>query len=335
MTFQGLKKLAFIIFSVQLILSAAHSSQGLTKADSILRDHLQSKNLAEFLQRLTKYSIPGDYEYLNQLIASNPDWKKANSLMKLHYDKGVFTLKKPTIARIDTAAGVTLELPVKPAKAYRINGHQVEFLASDLPPQRLQKIRKALNARKAAYWLLVPSADAIVGVSAQEAMMFSLLSIYDQDEFSRFDRGLLGEDTELGECRQPIEELMRAIVGHSVPIKSLKCAGEVLQIEMYKMNEQNAVIGVKSNQEFSVTLTESVSVSVVRSFKADAKGKFSQVAGQDSKTDLFVARFSPVSLDSKINGFCATECSKPMNVFWAKIEGSKKSPAVKTPEGKQ
>src|SRR6185312_11463353 len=132
----------------------ASASKALAPGDQIVRDFAKATGFRQWVGALTKYSIPGDYQYIEQTFKVYPNLTKDDSLPKLNFEKDTFQIR-------EGLSQVTLQYFPEEPHTFAINGQRVEFGPYELASQKMRKILSAMNkGGQASSFLLLPVAWA-------------------------------------------------------------------------------------------------------------------------------------------------------------------------------
>jgi hypothetical protein len=332
------------------------ASRGLGPGDQIVRDYSMAKGFRQWTETLTKHSIPGDYNYLEQAYKVYPSLTKNDSLPKMNFEKDTFQIR-------DGLSEVKLQyFPGQPT-TFAINGQKVEFNRYDLAPQ---KMRKLLNAMKktsqASHFLFLPVAWAQgSGVPTKLSVAaFSVMSATQASESPVMSTRLSSlmenvKDTTLWQrfyskniaCVQKIQSVEDVVSAQEkLDFDSMECSGASLRIHLSGTDDHGYNRDLVVDQDgFSVEQApgkrpiisrydlvspdpvtkgygddEPVSETSSPAQREAMGGQYEAVGGADrAMMDRYMGAAVPA-----VRQFCSSSCAGTLQTYWKILQSSDK-----------
>ena len=245
----------FLLGCLVLALAAsAQASKGMNISDEILFDFREAKTCKDFVIKTASKSLPGDREYVEALYKSNHGLSKDNTLPKMNFENGVFTLRE---GRTVTA----IHFSGKDHYQFEINSHEVALSPWDHPSVRYHKIVGALKEARTAHWSLMPvawadgsevsSKTAVLTLAISGALLTDDLQMHygtrygliRSGKFLNYDQAQedLGTNYQGTSCAKDLSGVLKTLKNQSVPLQGLECQSGNLTLSFQSEDSLNAI----------------------------------------------------------------------------------------------
>lgn len=132
------------------------ASKGGTVADDIMTQYRSSKHFHQFIQKLTKKTLPGDQRYIWKMINSSKDLRNSYELPKITFENGTFTVR-------DGKSEATLLFVDREYYEFEVNREKVKLPPHFEPSARWKKVSALIAAganKQSLHFSLLPIAWA-------------------------------------------------------------------------------------------------------------------------------------------------------------------------------
>jgi hypothetical protein len=340
---------------------SANASQALAPGDQVVRDFSKSTGFRQWVGTLTKHSIPGDYEYIEQTFKAYPNLTKSDSLPKLNFEKDTFQIR-------EGLSQVTLQYFPGQPHTFSINGQRVEFGAYELASQKMRKILSVMTkGGQASHFLLLPVAWAqdshmptktslavLAVTSATTTVQLPVTSphlaqlterVQDTTAWKNFS-------SKNNACLQKIREVEKVVYDQEqLDFKSMECTSMGLNVHLGGVDEhgyardfvvekdgfyveqspgKNSIISRYSLVQPD-TMTKSsddpVALSSSPAQRDQMGGEFQPVSDADRETMFrYMGAATPV-----VRGFCSSECAGTLKAYWKVLQTAEVKAGSGTP----
>lgn len=328
------------------------ASKGLSPGDQIVRDYSRATGFRQWTEMLTRHSVPGDFQYLQQAYKAYPDLIKNDTLPKLNFEKDTFKVR-------DGLSEVSLQYFSGQPYTYAINGQKVEFSRYDLPSQKMKKILGAMkkNAQASSFVLLplawaqdshIPTKTSVSLLSIISATISLLLpptaptlsdlmdKVKDTPAWKNLSRNVT--------CMQKINEVEDVIhAQEQLDFSGMECSAMGLRIQLVADKEHSYSKDLVIEKDgFYIEETQPNHTTVSSHYKLtqpDARFKSASdptaLTSSPAQRDQMGGQFEPMGGASQelmesymgvaapsVRNFCATDCSETLKTYWKLLQSA-------------